>query len=111
MNRTANAIGFSDEQAMLLDSARDFCRQRSPTSKVRELLGDPRGYDLGVWEEMLRLGWMGIAVEEKFGGSALGIGSVAPVALVAPSGNALPRRVRGCRRPGLRHPMAAVEAP
>ena len=80
MSRTANAIGFSDEQAMLLDSARDFCRQRSPTSKVRELLGDPQGYDLGVWEEMLQLGWMGIAVEEKFGGSALGIGSVAPVA-------------------------------
>ena len=80
MSRTANAISFSDEQAMLLDSARDFCRQRSPTSKVRELLGDPQGYDLGVWEKMLQLGWMGIAVEEKFGGSALGIGSVAPVA-------------------------------
>ncbi len=72
-------LDFSEEQAMLLESARAFCADKSPISQVRELLGDEQGYDASVWQEMNQLGWMGVAIPEAFAGSELGIGSVVPV--------------------------------
>jgi hypothetical protein len=38
MTHLSTAIRFSDEQAMLLDSATAFCRERSPSSTVRTLM-------------------------------------------------------------------------
>ncbi len=79
MRKTNTAMSFSDEQAMLLESARAFCADKSPVSAVRGLLEDERGYDPAVWQEMAELGWLGIAIPEEFGGSELGVGSVVPV--------------------------------
>lgn len=73
------AIGLSDEQGMLLDSAREFCRNRSTISEVRALLQSEAGYDPQVWQELVDLGWMGAAIAEAHGGSGLGIGSVVPI--------------------------------
>jgi alkylation response protein AidB-like acyl-CoA dehydrogenase len=73
------AMGFSDEQGMLLDSAREFCRDRSEISAVRALLGSDMGYDPKVWRELVELGWMGVAIDEAHGGSGLGIGSAVPI--------------------------------
>jgi acyl-CoA dehydrogenase len=83
MGKVNTALSFSDEQSMLLESARDFCADKSPVSKVRELMQDERGYDPTVWQEMSQLGWLGIAIPEQYGGSELGIGSVVPVAEAA----------------------------
>jgi alkylation response protein AidB-like acyl-CoA dehydrogenase len=80
MRKSNNAISFSDEQGMILDSARDFCRDKSPIAAVRALLDSDTGYDDGVWQEMVALGWLGIAIPEAFGGSEMGIGSVVPLA-------------------------------
>ena len=81
MTRTSNlAISFSDEQAMILDSAKEFCRDKSDISAVRSLLGSESGFDAGVWEQIVALGWTGIAVPESFGGSGLGLGSIVPLA-------------------------------
>lgn len=74
------AIRFSDEQAMLLESAAAFCRERSPSARVRALLGSDTGFDVAVWAEIGQLGWLGIAVPEAWGGSGLEPGSVATVA-------------------------------
>jgi alkylation response protein AidB-like acyl-CoA dehydrogenase len=74
------AIRFSDEQAMLLESAASFCRERSPSARVRALIDSDTGFDAAVWAEIAQLGWLGIAVPEAFGGSGLGPGSVATVA-------------------------------
>ncbi|MFT5483689.1 MAG: acyl-CoA dehydrogenase, partial [Halieaceae bacterium] len=38
------AMTFSDEQAMILDSARDFCRDKSPVTAVRALIGSESGF-------------------------------------------------------------------
>ena len=59
MAKTNTALSFSDEQAMLLESARGFCADKSPIPRVRELMQDPDGFDPAVWEEMIQLGWMG----------------------------------------------------
>jgi len=69
-------ITFSDEQAMILKSAREFCRKKSPVSEVREQLETANGYDPKLWDEIVELGWPGVNFPEAFGGFALGIGSV-----------------------------------
>ncbi|MEM8496756.1 MAG: acyl-CoA dehydrogenase family protein [Pseudomonadota bacterium] len=80
MNTRNNSIRFTDEQTMILESARDFCRDKSPVPAVRALLSSEAGYSDEVWQEMLALGWLGIAVPEQFGGSDMGFGSVVPLA-------------------------------
>ena len=73
-------IAFSDEQSMLLDSAVTFCRERSPVASVRQLLTTDLGFDRGLWSEIAQLGWSGIAIPERFGGSGLSLGHTAVIA-------------------------------
>ncbi len=75
-----SAMVFTEEQGMLLDSARAFCRDNSPIEAVREQLNSPAGYNQNTWKEMVDLGWLAIAVPEEFDGVGLGIGGVVPVA-------------------------------
>ena len=70
----------SDEQAMLLDAATTFCREQSPTSAVRTRMLTDTGYDAAVWREMVALGWLGVAVPERFGGSGLSLADTAVIA-------------------------------
>ena len=72
-------IGFSEEQADLMEVAANFCREKSPVEKVRKLMEDERGFDPAVWEEIARLGWLGIAAPEAYGGAGLSLAEVAPV--------------------------------
>jgi alkylation response protein AidB-like acyl-CoA dehydrogenase len=76
----ANRIDFSDEQAMLLDTAEAFCREHSPISAVRARLGVQPGHDPAVWRQMTELGWCGLAVPEALGGSGLGLAELATLA-------------------------------
>lgn len=72
-------IGFSEEQADLMETASRFCREKSPMDKVRQLMETDKGYDADVWREMADLGWLGIAIPEEYGGVGLSIAEVAPV--------------------------------
>ncbi len=76
----SNRISFSDEQAMLLASAVAFCRARSPSLAVRGLLSSEAGFDRSLWTEITQLGWNGIAIPERFGGSGLTLGHTALIA-------------------------------
>jgi alkylation response protein AidB-like acyl-CoA dehydrogenase len=80
MSALSQRIQFSDEQAMLLDSATAFCRERSPSLTVRSLIATDTGFDRGLWQEITALGWLGIAVPEGQGGSGLTIGHTAVIA-------------------------------
>lgn len=73
------SIGFSDEQAELLEVAQRFCREKSPVDKVRSLIDDETGHDPAVWRELAELGWLAIAVPEEFGGVGLSLAEVVPV--------------------------------
>ena len=75
----STALSFSEEQAMLLDVAREFCRDKSPIDQVRAQLETENGYEASTWDEMVALGWTGIALPESVGGSGLGVASVVPV--------------------------------
>lgn len=74
------ALDFSDEQGMILDSAREFCRDQSDIAAVRALLSTDTGFNPEVWSAMVDLGWLGLAIDESYGGSGLGIGSTVPLA-------------------------------
>jgi len=73
------ALGFSEEQAMLLDVAREFCKNKSPIASVRAQLETESGFDPAIWNEMVALGWAGIALPESCGGSGMGVATVVPV--------------------------------
>ncbi len=73
-------ITFTDEQAMLLETATTFCRDKSPIRAVRNLLLSDTGFDQAVWDEMVALGWPGIAIPEAHGGSGLSLAEVATIA-------------------------------
>jgi alkylation response protein AidB-like acyl-CoA dehydrogenase len=75
-----STITFSDEQSMLLDTAVAFFRDKSPTAVVRDLLISEDGYDEAVWQEMVALGWTGLAIPEAHGGSALGLAAAVTIA-------------------------------
>ena len=80
LNGTTNiALSFSDEQAMLLDSAKSFCGDKSDINAVRSLLKSDSGHNPEVWREMVALGWTGIAIPEQYGGFDMGLGSTVPV--------------------------------
>ncbi|CAA0122653.1 Acyl-CoA dehydrogenase [Halioglobus japonicus] len=73
------ALQFSEEQAMLLDVARQFCQDKSPIANVRAQLDTETGFDAALWDEMVSLGWAGIALPESYGGSGMGIATLVPV--------------------------------
>ena len=80
LNGTGNtALAFSDEQSMLLESAKSFCGDKSDINAVRSLLKSDSGHNPKVWQEMVALGWTGIAIPEQYGGFNMGLGSTVPV--------------------------------
>jgi len=64
-------FGFSEEQEMLRQSARDFLAKESPMTYVRRMMEDDRGFTDEQWSKMADLGWMGLILPEQHGGSGL----------------------------------------
>lgn len=75
----STALSFSEDQAMILDVARSFCRDQSTIPAVRALLESANGFDPAVWQQMVDMGWPGMALPESVGGSDLGMAAVVPV--------------------------------
>ena len=63
---------MSSEAKAIADEARTLLRERGATAKSREVLAGDAAFDRGLWEEMGRLGWLGVSIPEEFGGSAAG---------------------------------------
>ncbi len=78
-NHKVDSMRFSEEQKMILESARSFCQDTSSIEQVRKLLESSQGYEESVWQQLVALGWTGMAIPETFGGSELGIEAVVPI--------------------------------
>jgi alkylation response protein AidB-like acyl-CoA dehydrogenase len=63
---------FSEEQRGLQGELRDYLADASPLGICRKSLEANAGIDTGLWRAMGELGWLGIRIPEKFGGSGLG---------------------------------------
>ena len=62
-------FGFSEEQEMLRNSARDFLAKECPMTYVRQMMEDDRGFRDAPWRKMAELGWMGLVLPEEHGGA------------------------------------------
>ena len=65
-------LALSEEQEMLKKMAHDFLTDKFPKTVVKELEQSELGYSPELWKEMAELGWMGLALPEKYGGSGMG---------------------------------------
>src|SRR4029077_17603598 len=63
---------FSDDLKMLREQARKFLAGRCSRQVVRKVFEGGGGYDAELWAEIARMGWLGTAVPEAYGG--LGVG-------------------------------------
>jgi 3-oxocholest-4-en-26-oyl-CoA dehydrogenase beta subunit len=61
-------LDLTKEQKILKQSAKEFLKKECPTSLLREMKDDERGYPMAMWKKMADLGWMGVVIPEKFGG-------------------------------------------
>ena len=75
------ALVLSEDQQLLRDSAKGFCEQSAPISVLRRLRDskDERGFDQDIWQQMIELGWAGMAVPEAYGGFEFGYGGLGVV--------------------------------
>jgi alkylation response protein AidB-like acyl-CoA dehydrogenase len=64
-------LALSEEQEMLRKMARDFLTDKLPKAVVKEIEQSEAGYSPELWQEMAALGWMGLALPEKYGGSGM----------------------------------------
>lgn len=65
---------LTEEQGLLLDSARNFISDRAPLSAFRALRdsGEPAGFDQALWSQMAQMGWAGLTIPEAHGGFGFG---------------------------------------
>jgi len=68
------ALVLNDDQRMLKESARSFFQENVPVANLRRLRDsrDPLGYDPAIWQQIVELGWTGMAVPEAYGGFEFG---------------------------------------
>ncbi|MDW5596808.1 acyl-CoA dehydrogenase family protein [Conexibacter stalactiti] len=64
---------FTDDQREIKRTARELLAARSSLERVRAIAEGDGAYDAALWEELVGLGWTGIALPEEHGGVGLGV--------------------------------------
>ena len=62
-------LGLNETQQMLKSTTREFLARECPHTLVRAVEEDERGYSTQLWQQMVELGWTGLAFPEEHGGS------------------------------------------
>lgn len=78
---------FSEDEKALKDQARRVLAQLGGPAAVRRVMDSASAYEAPLWREMAKLGWLGAAIPENYGGQ--GLGYVALCALAEELGRAL----------------------
>ena len=68
------ALILSDDEQQFQDSVRRFVAERSPLSKLRELMSSGQPYDPDAWKQLSDLGLAGLIVPAGHGGAEAGYG-------------------------------------
>ena len=64
---------LGDEQQALQETARQFLAAEAPPTYVRAMIDGGGEVMSGLWERMVDLGWVGLLVPERNGGSGMGL--------------------------------------
>jgi alkylation response protein AidB-like acyl-CoA dehydrogenase len=70
---------LNDEQQQIKATAREFLASRYKPERIRELAETDLGFEQSDWQEMVELGWPGLALPEEHAGQGLGIVELAAV--------------------------------
>ncbi len=70
-------MGLSAEQSAIRDSIRKFLSVKSPVALAMKVMQSASGYSRDVWTQIGALGWLGMAIPEKYGGAGLGLEELA----------------------------------
>ncbi|MBU2645312.1 acyl-CoA/acyl-ACP dehydrogenase [bacterium] len=62
-------FSFSKDQELIRKSIREFFIRESPKAKVRELKDNSKGFDHKTWKRMVALGYLGLIIPERYGGT------------------------------------------
>ena len=65
-------LGFTAEQEILRESAREFLEAECPMDEVRKTLDPATRFPQTLWSQLADLGWFGLQIPEEWGGSGLG---------------------------------------
>ncbi|MPZ62446.1 MAG: acyl-CoA dehydrogenase [Propionibacteriales bacterium] len=65
-------LTLTEDQETIQSTARELLDSRSATADARAMAGDPAGYSTRLWEEMVGLGWTGLALPVSYGGVGSG---------------------------------------
>jgi len=63
-------LDFTIEQKLIKDEAANFLKKECPFDKVKELEDSEAGYSPAIWKKMAKLGWLGLAIPEAYGGDS-----------------------------------------
>ena len=64
-------FGFTQEQEMLRDQVRRFMTEACPMTTVREFTAKDAPFPKSLWDQIAKLGWLGLIVPEQYGGIGL----------------------------------------
>jgi alkylation response protein AidB-like acyl-CoA dehydrogenase len=97
-------IALTDDHRELAEVARAFLTTQQARGAARSLLDSPSEARPPFWQELAGLGWLGLHVDEEYGGSSYGLPELVVVIeelgrAVAPGGFAwaVPANGHGCR--------------
>jgi len=62
-------FALTEEQELIRGMSRDFFEREYPDEVLKELWESEEGYSAKLWAQMAGLGWLGLGVPEKYGGS------------------------------------------
>ena len=69
---------LTDEQRELRNAVREFVRKECPAEVIHQAIRDGRHSET-LWRRMAELGWLGVAIDERYGGSG---GDIVDMALI-----------------------------
>ena len=77
----AQRFVLNGDENMVRDAAQAFVNDRMPIRQIRAIRdsGNVEGFDRSVWSEMVALGWTGMAIDERYGGTGIGARALAAV--------------------------------
>jgi len=65
-------FAFTPEQDMLRQAARAYLEDKVPLPRVREIMETEERIDRAVWADVAGMGWLAMAIPERFGGAGYG---------------------------------------
>lgn len=60
---------YTEQQKILIKTARNFLETYCPKTLVREMEKDEKGFTVEIWHKMANLGWQGLIFPQEYGGA------------------------------------------